>query len=345
MGILPALKVGLPRALVYYKFHTLWETFFSKLGADVIVSPETNKNIRQIAITAAPDEDCYSTKLYFGHVLALKDKVDYLFIPRFGSNHKINVGCPKFIGIAEVLRSMFPDLPPILMPYYSKSKGGHKNIRLLFIAFSLGFKFTKNPFKILYAFRKSIKAYKKSKKKLIINEETLHQWERSEVVLNDPPILTDDDKPLKIALVGHSYVINDGYASLDIRKKLSEMGVDIITSEQMPRDIIEHYMDKLDFNMYFDYEREILGTIMYFLDKKTADGIIHLMIFSCGPDSVAGEMAARFYKRDPEVSLLQLVFDDLTAEAGLRTRIEAFVDMLNRRDKKVAIHLPTLRVA
>ncbi|MHA1244352.1 MAG: acyl-CoA dehydratase activase-related protein [Candidatus Heimdallarchaeota archaeon] len=337
-------KIGLPRALVHYKFSTLWETFFANIGAEVIVSPETNKNIREMAIRAAPDEDCYSTKLYFGHVLYLKDKVDYLFIPRFGSNHKVNVGCPKFIGIAEVLRSMFPDLPPILMPYYSKSKGGHRNIRLLFIAFSVGFKFTKNPFKILYAFRKAIKAYKKYKKKLIIDEETLQQWERSEVFLNDPPILTDDEKPLKIALVGHSYVINDGYASLDIRKKLSEMGVDVITSEQIPRDIIEYYMDKLDFNMYFDYEREILGTIMYFLESKTADGIIHMMIFGCGPDSMAGEMAARFYKRKPDVQLLQLVFDDLTAEAGLRTRLEAFTDMLKRRDKKVAIHLPTLRV-
>jgi len=344
VGVLATKKIGLPRALVHYKFSTLWETFFANIGAEVIVSPETNKNIREMAIRAAPDEDCYSTKLYFGHVLYLKDKVDYLFIPRFGSNHKVNVGCPKFIGIAEVLRSMFPDLPPILMPYYSKSKGGHRNIRLLFIAFSVGFKFTKNPFKILYAFRKAIKAYKKYKKKLIIDEETLQQWERSEVFLNDPPILTDDEKPLKIALVGHSYVINDGYASLDIRKKLSEMGVDVITSEQIPRDIIEYYMDKLDFNMYFDYEREILGTIMYFLESKTADGIIHMMIFGCGPDSMAGEMAARFYKRKPDVQLLQLVFDDLTAEAGLRTRLEAFTDMLKRRDKKVAIHLPTLRV-
>jgi predicted nucleotide-binding protein (sugar kinase/HSP70/actin superfamily) len=344
VGALTQIKVGLPNALIHYKFHVLWETFFTKLGAKVIVSDETNKNIREMAIRAAPDEDCYSTKLYFGHVLALKDKVDYFFIPRFGSDHDINVGCPKFLGLAEVLRSMFPDLPPIIRPYYSRSKGGHKRIRLLFIAFSVGFKFTKNPFKILYAFRGAVKAYKKYKKNLIIDETILHKWEQSELLLNDPPILTDGEKPLKIALVGHSYVINDGYASLDIRKKLRLLGADVITSEQMPRDIIEKYMEKLDFNMYFDYEREILGTIMYFLDSKTVDGIVHLMIFGCGPDSIAGEMAARFYKRDPEVQLLQLVLDDLTAEAGMRTRVEAFIDMLKRRDKKVAIHLPTLRV-
>ena len=83
---------------------------------------------------------------------------------------------------------------------------------------------------------------------------------------------------------------------------------------------------------------------MYFLESKTIDGIVHLMVFGCGPDSIAGEMAARFYKRDPNVQLLQLVFDDLTAEAGIRTRIEAFTDMLKRRKQKVAVHLPTLRI-
>ncbi|NHJ05951.1 MAG: hypothetical protein EAX90_14080 [Candidatus Heimdallarchaeota archaeon] len=107
-------KVGLPRALLYYKFSELWITFFKVLGAEVIISPPTNKSIKEKAIRIAPNEDCYSTKLYYGHVLFLKDKVDFLFIPRFGSKHKTNSGCPKFIGLSDVLKSMFPDLPEII---------------------------------------------------------------------------------------------------------------------------------------------------------------------------------------------------------------------------------------
>ncbi|HUU79220.1 MAG TPA: acyl-CoA dehydratase activase-related protein [candidate division Zixibacteria bacterium] len=338
-------KIGLPNALIHYKFHVLWKTFFTELGTEVIISDETTKKIREIAISAAPDEDCYSTKLYFGHALVLKDKVDYLFIPRFGSNHPTNVGCPKFLGLADVLRSMFPDLPPLIMPYFSKAKGGHKTYHIFTKAFAIGWMFTKNPIRIIRAISRAIKAYQKYKDKLIISIEDLEKWERSKIYLNDPPILRDGEKPLKIALVGHSYVINDGYASLDIRKKLKEQGVDIITSEQMPRELIEKQMEKLDFNMYFDYEREILGTLMHFIESKTVDGIIHLMIFGCGPDSIAGEMAARFSKRDSEVQLLQLVLDDLTAEAGLNTRIEAFADMLKRRNLRSAVYLPPLRVS
>ncbi|MBD3189645.1 MAG: hypothetical protein GF308_03330 [Candidatus Heimdallarchaeota archaeon] len=323
-------KVGLPRALIFYKFEDMWITFFEELGAEVIVSPKTNKQIKKDALKCAPEEDCYSTKLYFGHVMALKDKVDYLFIPRFGSDHKVNVGCPKFIGLAKVLQSMFPELPEIIMPFFSKAKSGHGLLHFLRLSFQIGFKFTKNPFRIIRAIRKAWHAYKAHKKQLIIDETTLKQWEKSEILLNDPPKLRENEEPVKIALVGHSYVINDPFSSLNARQLLADHGVDIITSEQMPRKLIENQMDKLDFNMYFNYEREILGTIMHFIESKTIDGIIHLIIFSCGPDSVAGEMAAQLSKRDPEVPLLQLTFDELTGEAGLRTRIEAFVDMIRR---------------
>jgi len=332
-------KVGIPRALIYYKFAEMWTTFFEELGAEVIVSPKTNKKIKLDSVSTAPDEDCYSTKLYFGHVLAIKDQVDYLFIPRFGGWKKDLVGCPKFIGLAEVLKSMHPDLPEIIMPHFNRAKLKDKKIDFIRRAFDVGWKFTKNPFRIMKAFRKALQAYKLHLQNLIIDEKTLQRWEQSEIILNDFPIINENERQLKIALVGHSYVLNDPYSSLSIRSILQEYGIDVITSEQMPRKIVEDQMEKLGYNLYFDYEREILGTAMYFMESKTVDGIIHLMIFSCGPDSVAGEMAAQLSKKKPDIPLLQLVFDELTAEAGMKTRIEAFVDMLRRSGAEQAVFL------
>ncbi|NHJ49569.1 MAG: hypothetical protein FK733_17395, partial [Asgard group archaeon] len=268
-------KVGLPRALIYFKFAKLWTTFFEELGAEVIISPLTNKEIKNDSVKFAPNEDCYSTKLYYGHTMALKDKVDNLFIPRFGGAHKKFVGCPKFIGLAEVLRSMFPYLPEIIMPHYNSAHSGDRKLSLFLKAYRVGLKFTKNPFKIIKAFRKAIIAHREYNNKLIINIETLQKWERNEILLNDPPKKLVKERQLKIALVGHSYVINDSYASQNIRKQLQDLGVDIVTSEQMPRELIENQMKKLKFDLYFDYEREILGTIMHFLESKTVDGIIH----------------------------------------------------------------------
>lgn len=338
-------RVGIPRALIYYKFATMWETFFTQLGATVVVSPETNKNVREVAIEIAPDEDCYSTKILHGHIMELKDKVDYLFVPRFGSKHKTDMGCPKFIGLADVLRSLYPDLPELIAPHFNMAKYGHGKFDFFKEVLKVGFIFTKNPFRIIRAMRKALKADKEYKKKLIIDIDTLHQWEQSAILLNDSPDELKDERTLKIALVGHTYVINDSFCSLDIRGKLQSYGADVITSEQMPRELIDEQLDKLENRLYFEFEREILGTIMYFLENGSVDGIIHLMIFSCGPDSLAGELANRFALQRQDIPLLQLVLDDLTAEAGMKTRIEAFVDMLRWRKEKDAIHVPTLRVS
>lgn len=39
------MKIGIPKGLLYYRYETLWKTFFSELGIDYIVSPDTNKEI------------------------------------------------------------------------------------------------------------------------------------------------------------------------------------------------------------------------------------------------------------------------------------------------------------
>ncbi len=325
-------RVGIPRALLYYKFEAMWRTFFEELGAEVIVSPETTKTIKDLAVRYAPDEDCYSTKLYFGHAIYLKDKVDYFFIPRFGSDHEVNVGCPKFIGLAQVLDSLFPDFPEIIMPYYSQAKAKHGKRRLLRIIFEIGFKFTYNPLKILRAGIRAFEAQRKYEEQLYISEQQLEKWIKSQIFLNEKPNLENRNKPLKIALVSHPYILNDKLSNLDIRESLSQKGVDIITSQQMPRSTIEDQMEKLDFNMYFNYEREILGTIMYFLENNTIDGILQLAVFSCGPDSIVLELASRYSRRQPETPLLQLVIDELSSEVGFSTRIEAFLDMIERRN-------------
>ncbi|TET80685.1 MAG: hypothetical protein E3J43_01855 [Candidatus Heimdallarchaeota archaeon] len=236
------------------------------------------------------------------------------------------------MGLAQVLDSLFPDFPEIIMPYYSQAKANHGKRRLLRIIFEIGFKFTYNPLKILKAGIRAIKAQREHEEQLHISEQQLEKWINSQIFLNEKPNLEKRNKPLKLALVSHPYVLNDKLSNLDIKENLSQKGVDIITSQQMPRSTIEDQMEKLDFNMYFNYEREILGTIMYFLENNTIDGILQLAVFSCGPDSIVLELASRYSRRQPETPLLQLVIDELSSEVGFSTRIEAFIDMIDRRN-------------
>jgi predicted nucleotide-binding protein (sugar kinase/HSP70/actin superfamily) len=73
------VKVGIPRALLYYYYYPLWKTFFEGLGAQVILSSPSTKGILTDGLRFAVDEICLPVKLAFGHVLDLIGKVDYIF--------------------------------------------------------------------------------------------------------------------------------------------------------------------------------------------------------------------------------------------------------------------------
>ena len=107
-------KIGIPRSLFYFKFITLWETFFNHIGAEVIVSDPTNKRILEDGVKACVDEACIPIKLFHGHVINLKDRVEYIFVPRFTSISKWEYICPEFGGLPDMVRHTLKGLPPLI---------------------------------------------------------------------------------------------------------------------------------------------------------------------------------------------------------------------------------------
>jgi len=37
------MRIGVPRALSFYRFHPAWAAFFDRLGVELVVSPPTNQ--------------------------------------------------------------------------------------------------------------------------------------------------------------------------------------------------------------------------------------------------------------------------------------------------------------
>ncbi|HWJ02597.1 MAG TPA: hypothetical protein VNU93_02885, partial [Verrucomicrobiae bacterium] len=57
-----------------------------------------------------------------------------------------------------------------------------------------------------------------------------------------------------------------------------------------------------------------------------------LSCFGCGPDSMVGDMVERACRRNSK-PFMMLTLDEHTGEAGVITRLEAYIDMLKRRQK------------
>ena len=101
--------IGIPRALLYYRYGTLWEHFFQTLGVSTVLSPESNRAILQTGTSLAPDESCLSLKNYMGHVQALLGQCELIFIPRYSNFAYTEIFCTRFEGLYDQARNIFRD--------------------------------------------------------------------------------------------------------------------------------------------------------------------------------------------------------------------------------------------
>ena len=81
--------------------------------------------------------------------------------------------------------------------------------------------------------------------------------------------------------------------------------------------------------------RETVGSAIYYANKGF-DGVIQLLPLNCMPEIVAKSIINQV-SQDLSFPIMTLVLDEMTGEAGFITRLEAFVDLLERRREEILI--------
>lgn len=295
------MKIGIPKGLLYCKYHPFINTFFSELGADIVTSPETNKDILNMGVKYSVDEACLPIKIFHGHVAYLKNKCDIMLIPRIMCLNKKEYICPKFCGLPEMILNDVPNMPKcITYPIYAFS-----HIYFKIFIFKMGTYITKNYFKIQKAYKRAIEAQIKYKNGI-----------------------KDNGFKLNVALVGHPYNIYDKFANMNLVKKLNGLGIGVVTEDFIPKDKINSQITSLFKKPFWTFTRNSYGFSKYVTINKKVNGIIYISSFACGIDSVTIELIKNQLSHFP---FLILKIDEQTGEAGFYTRLEAFADMLERR--------------
>ncbi len=111
-----------------------------------------------------------------------------------------------------------------------------------------------------------------------------------------------------------------------------------------PREL-HHSLSQLVGYPYWTYESEVIGAGGYYL-QADIDGVISLAAFGCGPDSLMLDLLRRHAEKLNK-PFLSLVLDEHTAETGINTCLEAFIDMIRQRKKtsyKSIYYIPSRRV-
>jgi predicted nucleotide-binding protein (sugar kinase/HSP70/actin superfamily) len=298
------LKIGLPKGLLYYKYNILWKNFFQNLGCEVIVSPTTTKEILKKGVSLSIDESCLSFKLFLGHVDYLIDKVDYLFIPRIASLYEKDECCSKFMGLYDIVKNTFDNIN-ILELNIDIKKGNYEFNEFL----KLGFKLTKNPIKI-------IKAYKFAKK----------EYKRHLDLMIEEQKKTLNNNNLKILIVSHPYTTYDGFLGKPVVSFLESQGISVIYSDRIDSNEAKLFSKNISDSIYWTFHKEMLGAIEKY--KNKIHGILFLSTFPCGPDALVIDICTKKIKNIP---IVVITMDDQEGDAGLKTRLESFTDILKMK--------------
>lgn len=330
-------KVGIPRALLYYQYFPMWKTFFEELGAEVVVSSPTTKAMLAAGSARVVAETCLPTKVYCGHVLELVDKVDCLFIPSIRSIEPGVHNCSKFLGLPDLVRGAIPESPPVLDIDVDVNKG-ERAVRGEI--YRLGHYFTRNPFKVRRALKRALAADREYWSKLhsgLTPPETLLDYlgpteeaHRKEPAQALSPLT---DGGMKVAVIGHPYNIYDEYINHGLLDKLRALGVEVLSTECVSPSALDKGTAKLIGKPYWTYEDEVVGAAGHYLDEEI-DGLLCMVSFGCGPDSLMMDIIQRAAKHAGRVPLVIITIDEHTSGVGLVTRLEAFVDMLVRRRQR-----------
>ena len=104
------MKIGLPKALLYYYYAPLWKAFFDELNVKYIESSDTTSKTLLLGKEKSIDEACLALKIYLGHIRELKDKCDYILVPRIFSLKKTEQVCTNFNCIYDLVRNTFKDI-------------------------------------------------------------------------------------------------------------------------------------------------------------------------------------------------------------------------------------------
>ncbi len=155
----------------------------------------------------------------------------------------------------------------------------------------------------------------------------------------------ENARPLKVGIVGEIYTTIDSQTSFNIQERLGAMGVEVHRYVTVSGWIVEHMIKKAlhlprDIRyakaaapylgaMIGGHAQETIGnTVLY--ANAGYDGVIQIYPLTCMPEIVA-ESILPAIERDLGMPVLTLIIDEMTGEAGYMTRLEAFIDLLQKR--------------
>ncbi|HTP30468.1 MAG TPA: acyl-CoA dehydratase activase [Anaeromyxobacteraceae bacterium] len=300
-------RVGLPLALTTYELYPLYAKVLAELGYEVVLSRPGRGNRRTYSPT------CYPGELLVAAVDdLLSQNVDWVFLPHL-REHDIPAGhahaysCPVVNDIPGVVRAQFRGAASrILSPELGLSdhllQTSEEEVGRMAEQLGLPFRHGTRAFRAAFEHQRAFaQAYR-------------------EAVL---AALACSTRPAVI-LVGRPYTAFAPEANLSVSRKIASRGFTVVPGDGLPFD------PPGDERNVWGFTQRVMSAVEY-SRRREGFHICALSCFSCGPDAI---LHHRFRHELEGVPFCFLEIDSHTADAGVETRIGAFLDIIQDRQER-----------
>lgn len=364
------IKVAFPHMGTIY---VAWSAALRKVGIEPFIPPYTSKRTLSLGTKHSPEAICLPYKLIMGNFIeAIEGGTDYVAMIsspgccRLGEYGKCINNALEDLGYhAKYIELTLYDGIQGLYNFLKEITG--KNDPVLFIRAMM--LFIRKIFildeletKLSYLrarelkfgdaekhFLKAIKIVDAAMNTAQINRAKKLAFEEMDKVPYDK-----NKEVLHVDITGEIYLVCDKFSNQDIVKELGKMGVETrksLTVSSFLKDAIipkifrkgETHLQRANRLAKPYLMRDIGGDALEcvsdvaYADQRGIDGIIHISPFTCMPEIMSQNIFPAM-RENCDIPILPLIMDEQTGKAGYLTRLEAFVDLMRRRKRRLEMN-------
>ncbi len=354
------MRIGMPHmGNVYIPFKAL----FQRLEVDFVIPPVNNQRTLALGVKHSPEGLCIPFKLTLGNLLeAAQLGADTLLMPA-GNNicrlgyytriqerilHDLGYRETKVIGIGISENKLFGLLQVI------KHLSNNASWPRIVSAFRFGLgklnaldriervvqkmravEMVKGTANQLYD--KAIRAIDQADDYTALKKNQTDYIDQLNQITRDPQA-----QPLVVGIIGEFYVVLEPFSNFDVERELGKLGVEVrrtvFTSEWTKFSLFLNPLGLNEKNRIHQaalpyLKRDIGGDGWESVGEKVLhakgyDGLVHLAPFTCMPEIIAQNIMPKTRENIP---VLTILCDEQITKTGILTRLEAFVDLLQRK--------------
>lgn len=347
----------------YIPIYNLLNHVVDKNKVKILMPKRITNNTIVKGAKSSPDFVCLPFKYNMGNYIeSLEDGANVLIQAgggcRYGYYYEVQEQILKDMGYDFTFIPLVDEKGMNIFNVYNKFKMLNEKLRFKDFCyyFLLGFKmiYILDEFETYmrnnYTYQIEEDKYTKTHKELLNDMLNVHNFKdlrnlnkKYKKLLKDVTIKADENNDIKIGIVGELFTSMEPNSSFFLEKELNKLNCKIKRYTTVTyllfqkgfaeKKVMKKASDYITYHLGADGPESVAHTLE--LIEEGYDGIIHIKPFGCSPEINAMPILQKI-SAEKNIPIMYLTFDEQTSSTGMKTRIEAFYDMLKMKKEALA---------